>query len=103
VMAGLIEAARFIRDPKNGDRVGEDATPTGHAKEVSKATIKPLIEIDYWTADSDGLDRARVENMIGVAQRTGGIQPGKQPAKYDHLTDGSVFRDALALLDRGGK
>src|SRR5436190_9562295 len=103
VMAGLIEAARFIRDPKNADRVGEDAAPTGHTKEISKATIKPLIDIDYWTADSNGLDRTRVENMISVAQKTGGIQPGKQPATYDRLTDGSVFQDALALVDKGGK
>ena len=87
VMAALIEAARFIRDPKNADRVGEDATPTGHSKEVSKATIKPLIDIDYWPADYDGLDQKRFEYMFGVVQRTGGIQPGKAPANYDRLTD----------------
>jgi hypothetical protein len=102
-MAALIEAARFIRDPKNADRVGEAATPTGHTKEVSKATIKPLLEIDYWTADSDGLEQKRIENMIGVVQRVGGIQPGKEAANYNRLTDGTVFRDALALVDRGGK
>jgi ABC-type nitrate/sulfonate/bicarbonate transport system substrate-binding protein len=103
VMAGLIDAARFIRDPKNADRVGEDSMPTGHSKEISKATIKPLIEIDYWTADANGLDQKRMENMIGVAQRTGGIQPGKTPATYDRLVDNTVFRDALALVERGGK
>ena len=96
VMAALIEAARFIRDPKNGDRVGEDATPTGHTKEVSKATIKPLIDIDYWPADSNGLDQKRFEYMFGVVQRTGGIQPGA-PASYDRLTT-TVFRDALAMV-----
>jgi ABC-type nitrate/sulfonate/bicarbonate transport system substrate-binding protein len=103
VMAALIEAARFIRDPNNADRVGEDSTMTGHSKEVSKATIKPLLDIDYWTADSDGLDRKRFENMRGVVQKTGGIQPGKEPASYDRLTDGTVFRDALALVDRDGR
>ena len=103
VMAALIEAARFIRDPKNADRVAEDAAPTGHSKDISKATIKPLLDIGYWSADSNGLDQTRIENMIGVVQRTGGIQPGKTPAAYDRLTDPSVFRDALALVDRGGK
>lgn len=103
VMAALIEAARFIRDPKNGDRVGEDATPTGHSKEVSKATIQPLIDIDYWPADSDGLDQKRFEYMFGVVQRTGGIQPGKAPASYDRLTDNTVFRDALAMVNGAGK
>ena len=103
VMAGLVEAARFIRDPKNADRVGEDSLSTGHSKEISKATIKPLIEIDYWTADSNGLDQKRIENTISVVQRTGGIQPGKTPATYDRLVDNTVFRDSLALVDRGGK
>ena len=103
VMAALIEAARFIRDPKNADRVAEDAAPTGHSKDISKATIKPLLDIGYWSADSNGLDQTRIENMIGVVQRTGGIQPGKAPAAYDRLIDGSVFRDALALVERGGK
>jgi ABC-type nitrate/sulfonate/bicarbonate transport system substrate-binding protein len=103
VMAALIEAARFIRDPKNADRVGEDSTPTGHTKEVSKATIKPLLDIDYWTADTEGLDQKRIEGMIGLVQRVGGIQPGKEPANYNRLTDTTVFRDALALVNRGGK
>jgi ABC-type nitrate/sulfonate/bicarbonate transport system substrate-binding protein len=103
VMVALIEAARFIRDPKNADRVGEDAAPTGHSKEVSKATIKPLLDIGYWSADSNSFERARIENMIGVVQKTGGIGPGKTPATYDRLTDSSVFRDALALVNRGGK
>jgi ABC-type nitrate/sulfonate/bicarbonate transport system substrate-binding protein len=103
VMAALIEAARFIRDPKNADRVAEDAAPTGQSKDISKATIKPLVDIGYWSADSNSLDQGRIENMIGVVQRTGGIQPGKTPAAYDRLTDPSVFRDALALVERGGK
>jgi ABC-type nitrate/sulfonate/bicarbonate transport system substrate-binding protein len=103
VMAGLIEAARFIRNPNNADRVGEDSTATGHSKDISKATIKPLIEIDYWTAESNSLDQKRIEGMIGVVQRTGGIQPGKPPATYDRLTDNTVFHDALALVEREGK
>ncbi len=102
-LAALIEAARFIRDPKNADRVGEDSTPTGHTKEVSKATIKPLIEIDYWPVNHDGLDQKRLESLIGVMQRIGGIQPGKEPAKYDRLVDPSVFRDATALVNGAAK
>jgi NitT/TauT family transport system substrate-binding protein len=98
VMAALIEAARFIRDPKNADRVGEDSVPTGHTKEVTKATIKPLLDIDYWTADNNGLEQKRLENMISLVQRVGGIQPGKEPAKFDRLVDASVFRDAAAKV-----
>ena len=73
------------------------------ALEVSKATIKPLIEMDYWPADRDGLDQKRFEYMFGVVQRTGAIQPGKTPANYDRLTDGTVFRDAQAMVNGAGK
>jgi hypothetical protein len=38
-----------------------------------------------------------------VVQRTGGIQPGKAPASYDRLTDNTVFRDALAMVNGAGK
>jgi hypothetical protein len=36
--------------------------------------------------------------MIALVQRVGGIQPGKEPAKFDRLADPSVFRDAVAMV-----
>ena len=98
LLAGLIEAARFIRDPKNADRVAVDATPTGLAPAVAKATIKPLIDIDYWPAADNGLDRKRLESLIGVMTKVGGIQPDKTPVKYEQLVDESVWKDAKALV-----
>jgi ABC-type nitrate/sulfonate/bicarbonate transport system substrate-binding protein len=98
VMAALLDAARFIRDPQNADKVAADAEPTGHAAAVSKATIKPLIDIDYWPVDNDGLDRKRLETLIGVMKKTGGIKPDKEPVTYDRLVDESVYRDAKAML-----
>ncbi len=100
VMAALIQAARFIRDPKNADRVAADAAITGHTAAIAKATIKPLIDIDYWPADNDGLDRPRLERLIGIMKKTGGIRPDKQPVQYEQLVDESVFRDALALANK---
>jgi ABC-type nitrate/sulfonate/bicarbonate transport system substrate-binding protein len=99
LMAALIDAARFIRDPKNADRVAEDAAPTGHTKAIAKATIRPLIDIDYWPADDDGLDRKRLESLIGVMKKTGGIKADKEPVKYERLVDQSVWRDAKAMVD----
>jgi NitT/TauT family transport system substrate-binding protein len=98
LMAALIEAARFIRDPKNADRVAEDAAPTGHDKAIAKATIRPLIDIDYWSFANDGLDRKRLESLIGVMKKTGGIKPDRQPVTYDRLVDESVWRDAKAMV-----
>src|SRR5215472_17187962 len=36
-LAGMIEAAHFMQDPKNADAVAEAASVTGHNKEVNKA------------------------------------------------------------------
>jgi NitT/TauT family transport system substrate-binding protein len=99
VMAALIDAARFIHDPKNADKVGADSTPTGHTKEVSKATIKPLLDIGYWPVKDDGLEQKRFEALTATMKKVGGIQPGKEPVKYDRLADNSVFRDALAMVE----
>jgi NitT/TauT family transport system substrate-binding protein len=100
IMAALIDAARFIRDPKNADRVAEDASVTGNSKEISKATIKPLIDIDYWPVADDGMDRNRLEGLITLMKTTGGITPDKEPVKYDRLVDRSVWRDAMALTQK---
>jgi ABC-type nitrate/sulfonate/bicarbonate transport system substrate-binding protein len=98
LMAALIEAARFIRDPKNVDRVAEDAAPTGHDKAIAKATIRPLIDIGYWPFADDGLDRKRLEGLIGVMKKIGGIRADKEPVTYDRLVDETVWRDAKTLV-----
>jgi NitT/TauT family transport system substrate-binding protein len=101
--AALIESAQFIRDPKNADRVAEAAAPTGHDKAIAKATIRPLIDIDYWPAADDGLDRKRLESLIAVMKKTKGIKDDKEPVKYDRLVDQSVWRDAKAMVDANAK
>ena len=98
--AALIDAARFIRDPKNADKVAADAAPTGLDKAIVKATIQPLLEIDYWPVADDGLDRKRLENLIGIMKRTGGIIAGKEPVKYERLVDQSVWKDAMVLVKK---
>jgi ABC-type nitrate/sulfonate/bicarbonate transport system substrate-binding protein len=103
LMAALIESARFIRDPKNADRVAEAAAPTGHDKAIAKATIQPLIDIDYWPAQDDGLDRKRMESLIAVLKKTGGIKADREPVTYDRLTDQSLWRDAKAMVDAKAK
>ena len=103
MLAALIDAGRFIRDPKNADRVAEDAAPTGHDKAISKATIRPLIDIDYWPVADDGLDRKRLESLIAVMKKIGGIKADKEPVKYDRLVDQTVWRDARAMVDANAK
>jgi NitT/TauT family transport system substrate-binding protein len=98
VLAGLIEAARFMQDPKNADRVADDAAPTGHSKEINKLALKQFLDIGFWAVDDDGMDQKKLDAMIQVSIRTGGIQPGKEPVKSERLVDRSVWKDANALV-----
>jgi ABC-type nitrate/sulfonate/bicarbonate transport system substrate-binding protein len=98
VLAGLIEAARFMQDPKNADRVADDAAPTGHSKEINKLALKQFLDIGFWAADDDGMDQKKLDAMIQVSIRTGGIQPGKEPVKSERLVDRSVWKDANGLV-----
>ncbi|HTS40163.1 MAG TPA: ABC transporter substrate-binding protein [Xanthobacteraceae bacterium] len=100
VMAALHEAAIFIHDPKNWDKVAEDAAPTGLDKAVAKATIKPLLDIDYWPVNDNGLDRKRLEALTQVLKKTGGIKADKEPVTYDRLVDASVWNDAVAMTKK---
>jgi ABC-type nitrate/sulfonate/bicarbonate transport systems, periplasmic components len=99
-MAALIDATRFIHDLKNADRVAADAVITGHTAAVSKATIKPLLDIDYWPVDDDGLDQPRLERLIALMKKVGGIKSEKEPVKYDRLVDQTVWHDAIELTKK---
>jgi NitT/TauT family transport system substrate-binding protein len=99
-LAGVIEAARFMQDPKNADKVADAAAPTGHSKEINKAALKQFLDIGFWAVNDDGLDQKKLAAMIAVAVKTGGIQPGKEPVKYERLVDQSVWKDADALTKK---
>jgi len=97
-LAGIIEAARFINDPKNADRVAEIATVTTRSKEQAKNALTFLNPIGYWPANDDGLDQKKLESVIETMVRIGNIRPGKTPVTYDRLVDRSVWRDAAAMV-----
>jgi ABC-type nitrate/sulfonate/bicarbonate transport system substrate-binding protein len=99
-VAALIDAARYMKDPKNADTVAEAATPTGHPKDVSKAALKEFLAIDFWPSDNDGLDRGKLEATIALMKKIQNIQPGKEAVAYDKLVDLTVWRDAVALLKK---
>jgi ABC-type nitrate/sulfonate/bicarbonate transport system substrate-binding protein len=99
-VAAMVDAARYMKDPKNADTVADAASPTGHPKDVSKAALKEFLAIDFWPADADGLDRHKLEATIALMKKIGGIQPGKEVVSYDKLVDLTVWRDAVALLKK---
>ncbi len=100
VLAGLISAAKFMRDPKNAAEVGKAATVTGHSAAICQATIQPLLKIGYWSVEDDSLDKDRLERLIQLMQKTGGIRPGAPPVAFERLVDKTVWRDAKALVDK---
>jgi NitT/TauT family transport system substrate-binding protein len=97
-VAGMIEAAHFMQDPKNADAVAEAAAVTGHNKEVNKAALKAFLDIDFWAAKDDGMPRKKIEAVAALMKKIGSIKPEKEPVTYDALVDGSVWKDANAMV-----
>jgi len=97
-VAGLIEAAHFMQDPKNADAVAEAASVTGHNKEVNKLALKEFIAIDFWAAKDDGLPRDKLEATAKLMKKIGAIKPDKEPVTFERLVDASVWKDANAMV-----
>ena len=97
-VAGLIEAARFMQDPKNADVVAKAASQTGHSMEVNKLALKKFLAIDFWAAKDDGLPRKKLEAVAKLMKKIGAIKPGKTPVTFDQLVDASVWKDANAMV-----
>jgi NitT/TauT family transport system substrate-binding protein len=97
-VAGLIEAAHFMQDPKNADAVADAASQTGHSKEVNKLALKQFLAIDFWAAKDDGLPRNKLEAVAKLMKKVGAIKPDKTPVTYEALVDTSVWKDANAMV-----
>jgi len=97
-VAGMIEAARFMQDPKNADAVADAAAGTGHNKEVNKAALKGYLAMNFWATKDDGMPRAKIEAVAALMKKIGSIKPDKEPVGYDVLVDGSVWKDANAMV-----
>ena len=97
VLAGLIDATRYMVDPKNADRVASIATVTGRTAQLAKQALPHFYEIKYWPLEDDGLAKANVDRVIATEKEVGGIKPGKEPVKYEQLVDRGVWKEAEAL------
>ncbi len=97
-VAAMIDAARFMQDPKNADAVAEAALVTGHNKAVAKDALKEFLAIDFWAAKDDGLPRNKIEAVAKLMKKIGAIKEDKEPVSYDNFVDGSVYKDANAMV-----
>jgi NitT/TauT family transport system substrate-binding protein len=97
-VAGMIEAARFMQDPKNADAVADAASVTGHNKEVNKAALAEFLKIDFWASKDDGMPRNKIEAVAALMKKLGSIKPDKEPVRYEDFVDGSIWKDANVMV-----
>ena len=100
MVAGLIEAERFMRDPANRARVAEDARPTGRNGEIAANALKAYVDMEFWPHDKDGLGKKNLELVGQIQKKVGNIKGDKMPAPYERLVDTTVWRDAFARVNR---
>jgi NitT/TauT family transport system substrate-binding protein len=97
-LAGLIEAARFMQDPKNANAVADAASVTGHTKAVNLEALKEFLAIDFWASKDDGLPRNKLEATAKLMKKIGAIKADKEPVTFENLVDESVWKDANAMV-----
>jgi len=97
-LAAIVDAGKFMVDPRNADGVAKIATVTGRTARLAGEILPRLYRIEFWPQGSDGLARANIENVVKVEQQLGGIKPGKTPVTYERLVDRTVWKDANALV-----
>jgi ABC-type nitrate/sulfonate/bicarbonate transport system substrate-binding protein len=97
-LAALIEAGRFMRDPKNAEAVAKIAAVTGHSEEENKKSIASYNELEQWPNGTDGLQRDKIEAVIATQVRLGGIKAGTTPVTYEQFVDESLWADAMKLV-----
>jgi NitT/TauT family transport system substrate-binding protein len=99
MVAGIIQAARFMADPSNADRVADIIAPvTGRDKAIAKAALKRYLDFGLWAINDDGMDTKKLTTFIAEQVNSGNIKPGKTPPNVDQLIDASVWRDANAMV-----
>ncbi len=97
-VTGMIEAARFMQDPKNADVVADAATITGHSKEVAKAALKEFLANDIWAIKDDGLPKGKIDAVSQLMKKIGAIKPEKDAVTYEKFVDASIWKDASATV-----
>jgi NitT/TauT family transport system substrate-binding protein len=97
-VAGMIEAARWMADPKNLDKAAEYCMATGHSKAVAKAALEQFLGIHFWALKDDGLPKDKLESVAKTMKKIGAIKPDKEPVTYDKLVDATVWQDANKMV-----
>jgi ABC-type nitrate/sulfonate/bicarbonate transport system substrate-binding protein len=97
MLAGLIDATKYMLEPSHAERVAQIATVTGRTPKLAKDALPRFAGISFWPIGNDGLTKTNLEAVVSVEKDLGGIKPGKAPVTYERLVDRSIWKDAKAL------
>jgi len=97
-LAAMMEATKFINDPKNADAVAKAAAPTGRSFDDAKASTKMYVDIEFWPKQGNGLPQKNIDDVIETQKKVGGIRPNATPVAYDRFVNGSIYEDAMKLV-----
>ena len=100
LLAGLIDAERFMRNPANEAKFAQDAAPTGRSPELALKSLRAYLAMEYWPHEKDGLTRQYIEAVGKTQMAVGNIKAGKTVPPYEQLVDPSIWRDAFALVNK---
>lgn len=98
IVAALIDAERFMRNPANYAKVAQHAAPTGRSGEIAVQALKQYMAMEFWPKDHDGLGRKNIEVVGKIMVKVGNIKGGKEPAPYERIVDTSIWKDANKLV-----
>lgn len=98
IVAAMVDAERYMRDPKNADRVADIAKVTGRTHAEAKDALKNYLAMDFWPKDGAGLTPANIEAEIKTQVAVGGIKKGNTPPKVEQIIDPSIYQDAIKLM-----
>lgn len=99
VIAALIDAERFMRDPANADKVAAAAAPTGRTPGDAKTALAEYNKIGFWPKDDFGLSQQQFDAVVNVQKRVGGIREGATPVAFDRFANRSLWDEAAKLVD----
>jgi NitT/TauT family transport system substrate-binding protein len=99
IVAALIDAERFMRNPANHEKVAKYAEPTGRTGQIAMQALKAYIDMEFWPKDKDGLGAKNLEMVASIQKKVGNIKAEK-PAPYERIVDTSIWRDAKAMVDK---
>jgi NitT/TauT family transport system substrate-binding protein len=97
-LAALIDAARYMADPKNADTVAQIGTVTGHDAAISKQSLQLFNGIGFWEIKGDGLDQNKIAAVTEQQVTVGNVKDAAKLPKYERLVDRSVWKDANAMI-----